>query len=38
MPSQPINNRHIIDDALNILAAASTPFVAGKTETLNLHA
>ena len=31
MPSQPINNRHIIDDALNVLATALSPFVATKT-------
>ena len=31
MLSQPINNRHIIDDALNALATALSPFVANKT-------
>lgn len=31
MLSQPINNRHIIDDGLNALATALSPFVANKT-------
>lgn len=34
MPSQPINNRHIIDDALNVLATALSPFVASKTDVV----
>lgn len=34
MPSQLINNRHIIDDALNVLSTALSSFVASKTGVI----